>query len=41
VQLLSRNPTTHTAADMTEQDGLERLAALSLLARRVVPAGDR
>lgn len=33
VQLLIRNPATHTAADMTEQDGLERLAALSLLAR--------
>jgi hypothetical protein len=33
VQMLIRNPTTHTAENMSEQEALERLAALSLLAR--------
>ncbi|MGY1618868.1 TIGR02391 family protein [Geodermatophilus sp. SYSU D00691] len=33
VQLLIRNPAVHTTVEMTEQEGLEQLAALSLLAR--------
>jgi hypothetical protein len=33
VQMLIRNPTTHTAENISEQEALERLAALSLLAR--------
>lgn len=33
VQLTIRNPAVHAGLEMTEQDGLERLAALSLLAR--------
>lgn len=33
VQQLIRNTAVHTTAEMSEQEGLERLAALSLLAR--------
>lgn len=33
VQLAVRNPATHTQTELSEQDGLERLAALSYLAR--------
>ena len=32
-QLVIRNPATHSQAELSEQDGLERLAALSYLAR--------
>lgn len=35
VQMLIRNPATHSVDDMPEQDALERLAVLSLLARWV------
>lgn len=35
VQLLVRNPAAHSAAELDEQDALERLCAYSLLARHV------
>ena len=35
VNMVIRNPATHVAEDFTEQDGLEQLATLSVLARFV------
>ncbi|MFF1830676.1 TIGR02391 family protein [Paenarthrobacter sp. NPDC058040] len=35
VNMVIRNPATHVSADFTEQDGLEQLATLSVLARLV------